>query len=76
MLAMTDIDSILERIRSGLARHGRKTKISAETGINPATLSQVGDPDWNPSANMMRTLDAALAKLFPADRPGPPHQPD
>lgn len=72
---MNDIDSILERIRSGLGKHGRKTKVSQDTGISTVALSRARDPNWNPTANQIRVLDASIAKLFPAP-PEPPHPHD
>ncbi len=73
---MTDTDSILNRIRTGLAGHGRKIKVSKEAGISPVHLSRAAKPGWNPTADTMRRLDAAVTKLFPADAPVPPHQPE
>jgi hypothetical protein len=73
---MTDIDSILHRIRTGLAKHGRKKLISDETGIHVVRLCQVQKPGSNPTADTIRKLDAAIIKLFPGDLPEPPHQPE
>lgn len=72
---MTDIDSILERIRKRLAKRGRKTIICQEMGLAPPQLSVVANPDWNPTANRLRALQKALDKHFPGDLPDPPHQP-
>lgn len=73
---MTDTDSILTRIRRGLSKHGRKKRVSDETGITVVTLSAAMKPGWNPSADTMRKLEIAIAKLFPGEQPDPPHQPE
>lgn len=72
---MTNIDAILQRIRSGIATHGRKKDVSLDTGISMKTLVQAKDPDWNPTANTIRAIDQSLAKLSPAS-PATPHQPE
>jgi DNA-binding phage protein len=73
---MTDIDQILNRIRVGMARHGRKKQIAEETGIHPVVLSRLAKPDSNPTADQIRRLDAAVIKLFSADQPNTLHQPE
>lgn len=73
---MTNIDSILHRIRVGLAGHGRKSKVSVATGLTAAQLAAVSKPSWNPTAETIRKIDAAGAQLFPADWSEPSHQPE
>ena len=71
---MTDVDSILSRIRLWAgARHGRKAMLVRETGLRAATLSGMPDPAWNPTADTLRKLDAAVTKLS-AEEPIPPHE--
>jgi DNA-binding phage protein len=73
-MGMTDVDSILARIRAGLTGHGRKSKVSRETGIHVVQLGRAAKPGWNPKADTLKRVDAAVCKLFPADPPAPPHR--
>jgi DNA-binding phage protein len=67
-MRMTGIDSILHRIRDFARQHGQKARLAEETGIRRQALVAVTRDDWNPTADTIRVLDAAVIKLS-ADEP-------
>lgn len=60
---MTDIDTIIDRICTFARRRGNKARLARETGVSQPLLTKLGSGSWNPTADTIRSLDAAVIKL-------------
>ncbi|MDB5358893.1 MAG: hypothetical protein JWO51_190 [Rhodospirillales bacterium] len=58
------IDQTIARIRSyAVFRGWRKSRLAAEAKMSDTTLRDFDEPDWNPTAETIRRLEA----IIPAD---------
>jgi ribosome-binding protein aMBF1 (putative translation factor) len=67
---MRTVDQSIHRIRAFAAAKGwKKGRLASEAGLNDTTLRAFHDPDWNPTADTLRQLEAIIPQTFDPDRP-------
>jgi 3,4-dihydroxy 2-butanone 4-phosphate synthase/GTP cyclohydrolase II len=67
---MSAIDQAVTRIRAFAAAQGwRKSRLAKEAGMQDTTLRNFDDPDWNPTLETVRRLEALIPADFEPPRP-------
>lgn len=62
------IDLSISRIRSYAAYKGwKRARLAAEAGMHNTTLRNFGHPDWNPTVETLRQLEAIIPADFDED---------
>lgn len=65
IIAMRTIDQTIARIRAFAAANGwTKSRLAKEAGINDTTLRNFHEPDWNPTTDTIRELEAIIPQEF------------
>jgi len=63
------IQATIERIRAfARAKGWAKSRLAVEAGMRPTVLRDFDQPDWNPTADTLRRLEAIIPKTFQAPR--------
>jgi len=65
---MTEIDGAIVRIKAYAAARGwSKSRLAKEAGVGDTTLRHFGRPDWNPTIETLRRLEAIIPVEFTPD---------
>ncbi len=67
---MSAVDQAVTRIRAFAAAKGwRKSRLAREAGMQDTTLRNFDDPDWNPTLDTVRRLEALIPGDFDPSAP-------
>ena len=63
-----EIDGAIARIKAYAAARGwSKSRLAKEAGIGDTTLRHFAQPDWNPTIETLRRLEAIIPAEFISD---------
>ena len=61
------LDTAIERIRAYARNRGwKKSRLAKEAGMADTVLRDFDEPDWNPTADTIRRLEAVIPAKFEA----------
>ncbi len=67
VMSPTRLDTAIERIRAYARKQGwKKSRLAKEAGMADTVLRDFDEPDWNPTADTIRRLEAIIPAKFEA----------
>jgi len=67
VMSPTRLDTAIERIRAYARKQGwKKSRLATEAGMADTVLRDFDEPDWNPTADTIRRLEAIIPAKFEA----------
>lgn len=67
-MAQANIDQTIARVRAFAAAQGwKKSRFAKEAGLQDTVLRKFDEPDWNPTTETLRRLEAVIPASFKSD---------